>query len=67
MRRICRGQVPNVLQLLDSFEDNSHIYVVTKYFPSGDLQDVVMKNDKYKNGMPEDTVKVILRQLVTAV
>ena len=56
-----------MLQLLDSFEDNSHIYVVTKYFPTGDLHDVVTKNDKYKNGVPEDTVKVILRQLVTAV
>ena len=56
-----------MLQLLDSFEDNSHIYVVTKYFPTGDLHEVITKNDKFKNGVPEDTVKVILRQLVTAI
>lgn len=65
MKQVCRGKaVPNVLQLLDFFEDDFYFYLVTNYFPLGNLKDVFVKNNN--KGVPEETVKVIIRQLVTA-
>lgn len=37
MKQVCRGQVSNVLELIDYFEDSLKFYVVTKYVPSGNL------------------------------
>ena len=66
MKQVCRGQVPNMLKLLDYFEDDVNFYIVTKYFPQGDLHEYVVK--KYENGdMPEIVAKHILRQLVTGI
>lgn len=66
MKRVCRGQVPNVVELLDNFEDGEYFYAVIKFLPTGDLYHYIMRNWK-TTPVPEATVKVILRQLVTVV
>lgn len=65
-KRVCRGQVPHILEMLDSFEDSINFYIVSKHVPLGDLRNYVVKRWKY-TAVPEDIVKVILRQLVVAV
>lgn len=37
MEEVCQGQVANMLQLVESFEDASNYYTVTDYMPRGDL------------------------------
>ena len=66
MKLVCRGQAPNMIKLLDYFEDSSYFYIITKYVPAGDLQDYVMKKWS-RSPMPEKVVKHMLRQLVAGV
>ena len=32
-KRVCRGQAPHILEMLDSFEDGINFYIVTKHVP----------------------------------
>lgn len=66
LKRVCRGQATNMLELVDYFEDSKHFYAVTKYMPDGDLQNFIIDNWRTE-AMPEDIAKVIIRQLVKAV
>ena len=60
MKQVCRGQVPNMLPLLDDFEDEKNFYIVTKFLPERDLNHYVQKHWRFTS-MPEEIVKVILR------
>lgn len=66
MERVCRSQVPGLLDLLDSFEDKDNFYTVTKYMPSCDLQKFLL-GEKKKVRFSEAEVKEIMHQLVLAV
>lgn len=65
-KRVCRNQIPHVLEMLDTFEDDANFYIVTKYVPSGNLLNYVVKHWRF-TPVPEDTTRVILKQLVSAV
>lgn len=44
MKQVGRGQVPNVLEMLDYFEDSKYFYTVLEYAPLGDLYGYARKN-----------------------
>jgi len=37
MKQVARSNCPNILELIETFEDNDCYYVVTKFMPAGDL------------------------------
>lgn len=37
MDEVCRGQVPNMLPMIESFESDTTYFIVTKYLHHGDL------------------------------
>jgi serine/threonine protein kinase len=45
MEEVCHGQCPNVIELVESFEDETHYYIVTKLQPDGDLLKYLLKNN----------------------
>ena len=66
MKQVCRGQALNMLELVDSFEDNEFQYAVTKHIPDGDLHRYVLKNWRYCP-VPEKVTKMIMKQIVKAI
>ena len=37
MEEVSCGECPNILELIESFEDKDCFYIVTKFMPGGDL------------------------------
>ena len=37
MKQVARSNCPNILELIETFEDNDCYYVVTKFMAAGDL------------------------------
>lgn len=56
MHAVCRSQVPNLIDLLDTFEDPDYYYTVTKFMPYCDLQKHLTKNIN-KGPMRENEAK----------
>lgn len=66
MEEVCRGQVPSTIQLFESFEDEHCFFTVTRYLPEGNLLVYLAKQEKMCP-ITEDTIKLIIWQLVEAV
>ena len=60
MDELCRGQVRNVIFLVDSFEDTDHYFTVTKHMPHGDLLNYFIHACKTAP-LGEDAVRDIMR------
>jgi serine/threonine protein kinase len=44
MEEVCRGECPNLVELIETFADETHYYIVTKLHPEGDLLKYLIKN-----------------------
>ena len=44
MEDLCRGGCPNLVEVIETFEDETHYYIVTKLYPEGDLLTYLIKN-----------------------
>ena len=44
MEDLCRGGCPNLVEVIETFEDETHYYIVTKLYPEGDLLKYLIKN-----------------------
>lgn len=40
---VTNSECPNILELIESFEDKEHYYIVTKFMPAGDLYNFLSK------------------------
>ena len=60
MEEVCRGQCPNMLELIETFEDDTLYYIVTKFMPSGDLLNHLLKRQTRPT---EENVKNIIREV----
>lgn len=45
MQVVARHNCTNILELIETFEDNDFFYVVTKFMPAGDLFNFVSKQE----------------------
>jgi len=36
------AQIPNIIELIEGFEDAQYLYIVTKFVPAGDLLNYLM-------------------------
>ena len=45
MHELAANLCPNVLELIETFQDNDHYYVVTKFMPAGDLFNFISKQE----------------------
>lgn len=61
LRILARLNHPNIVRLLDSFETDRHLYVVTE-FAQGDLFTII-EDDRV---LPEDRVRIVAKQLAKA-
>ena len=43
LRECTETRCLNILELIETFQDAEHFYVVTKFMPAGDLLNYVMK------------------------
>lgn len=53
----------HVVQLLDAFEDEAHVYSVLPYLPGQDLCAMLMQRQE---GLPEQHARAVMQQLVAA-
>jgi serine/threonine protein kinase len=53
----------HVVQLLDAFEDEAHVYSVLPYLPGQDLCAMLMTRQE---GLPEQHARAVMQQLVAA-
>ena len=60
MERVCRSQVPHMLQLVESFKDEKHFYLVVDHHPEGDLFRFLIRVYKEER-LPEHLVKQVVR------
>ena len=54
---------PNIITLINTFEDNDHVYIVTQFCPNGTLFDYLVSH----GAVTENRARVWFRQLVDAV
>ena len=43
MKQCAKSEVCNVLELIESFEDDEHFYIVTKFMEGGSLLDHILE------------------------
>ena len=65
MQELSSHDCPNVLELIESFEDSDCYYVVTKFMPAGDLFNFISKQEKLP--LDEDLTKRIIKQVCLGV
>jgi calcium-dependent protein kinase len=58
---------PNILSLVDVFEDNDYLHLVTEYCKGGEIFKSVAKHNKKANPINEREAVSILQQLIKAV
>ena len=63
LQKVCKGQLNGVVSYLDSFSDVHAHYIVTEYYPCGDLKEFVMSRNSPLN---EREAKQIIWQLAFA-
>ena len=57
------GQHPNIVSLVEVFEENDALLVVMEYVSGGELFDRIKA---FRGGMPEEEVRVVVRTLGAA-
>lgn len=55
----------NVLELIESFEDATHLYVVTKFMPAGDMLNYLMRQTEQP--LSENFAKKLVKQLAEGI
>ena len=65
MERVCRGQVPNMIQLIETFTDNENFNLIVEHHPDGDLMHYFLKVQD-KGHFSENAVQKITQQLAQA-
>ena len=58
---------PNILKMIDSFEDEHYTYIVTEMYTGGDLFDLVVNNIKDHGCLPESQAMMITKALLKSV
>lgn len=58
------AQHPNILRIENTFLYNQYICIVTPYAPVGSLHRLI--RTQYSSGLPEDTAKIMMRQMLEA-
>ena len=62
---MARKNCPNILELVETFEDHIAYYVVTKFMPAGDLFNYICQQPKQP--LEEEQTKSIIKQLCVGV
>ena len=65
MEDLCRGGCPNLVEVIETFEDETHYYIVTKLYPEGDLLKYLIKNKQ--RPLTEQNVKKIMLKVAIGV
>jgi len=58
---------PNILKLVDLFEDESHVHVVTELYTGGELYDYICRHISEDGCAPEDQAKSIIKAVLESV
>ena len=65
MQEVSSHSCPNILELIETFEDNDCYYVVTKFMPAGDLFNFISKQETLP--LNEELTKCVIGQVCKGV
>ena len=57
---------PNIIKFIESFEDSENHYIITDYYPNGNLRDFCLIRDNKANKLTEIEIKYYVLQIVNA-
>ena len=64
---LSRVNHPSLMKIVDCYEDENHVHIVTEKYDGGELFDVIMASAYDKGCLPEDQVVNIVKSLLEAV
>ena len=65
LKETSSAQCPNILELLETFEDSQYFFVVTKFMPAGDLLNYLIKQSIQP--LPEVQARLIIKQVAQGI
>ena len=57
---------PNIIKFIESFDDSQNHYIITDYYPNGNLKDFCLIRDNKANKLTEIEIKYYVLQIVNA-
>lgn len=66
MRILALDNCPNLIELIDSFEIDDNLFIVTKFYPAGNLLSHVIKDEAIKP-LEEAKAKKIIKQVALGI